>query len=126
MTVGVQNTVLQNEGIYRLVLCAIIRGLIILNNNSLVVAIADLDGAVHILGCQHTDLGHRYDGAVCTRGGIEGIEQAVQLFGHDDQSIGKAGALLLFTAGKATERTQKHEGAKEQRENSLFHFSFSL
>ena len=86
MAVGELDTVLQNEGVGGGAV-GVFHDVVVLNDNGLVFAVSNFHFAAHVLGAQHTDLGHSHDGAVSCGGVEEGVEQTVQLFGHDDECI---------------------------------------
>ena len=93
---------------------------VVLSCNGLVLAISDGDLAVFVAGADHADLGHSNDGAVICGGGIEGVEQAIQILGHNNESIYLTGIVLL-TTGEHGHRAHEHCNAQKHGKNSLFH-----
>ena len=98
---------------------------VVLDHNGVLVAAGHHDLTVHVVGAQHTDLGHAHDGAVSTGGGEEGVEKTVQLLGHDDQGVGSSAALV--GAGREEgDRTQAHDQCQDHGKNSFAHFNIFL
>ena len=115
VTVGELDAVFQHEGVGDGAI-VILHDVVVLHDHGLVVTIGHLDLTVHILGGQHTDLGHGHDGAIRRRGGKERVEQTVQLIGHNDKSIGTAAA-----AREDGRHAHAQRQTQQERENFGFH-----
>ena len=115
MAIGIEDTVLQHEGVGSGV--AVFHDLIVLDHHGFVIAVGDLYFTVYILGRQHADLGHTDNGAIGGRGGEEGIEQAIQLIGHDNESVNASAA----AAGESGSHSTAQSQAQHQGKNLLTH-----
>ena len=119
------DAVLDDEGVGGVAGSTVEGDVVVLHDNGMLVAAGHNDLTVHVVGAQHTDLGHAHDGAVGAGGGEEGVEQTVQLVGHDDQSIRLAAALLR--AGREQgDRAQAHGQRQDNGKNFLTHFDIFL
>ena len=114
VTVGVLDAVLQNEGVGHGAI-AVFHDVVVLGGNGFVLAVGDLHFTVAEGGAQQTDLGQAYDGAVVGGSIEEGIEQAVQLLGHNDEGI-SAG---LAAAGKHGDHADAQSKAQDQGKDSF-------
>ena len=125
MTVGVGDAVLDDEGVGGVVGGAVVDHVVVLDHHGVLVAAGHHDLTVYVVGAQHTDLGHAHDGAVSAGGGEEGVEETVQLLGHDDQSVGLSAALV--GAGREEgDRAQAHDQRQSHGKNSFTHFGIFL
>ena len=119
VTVGELDAVLDNEGINGGIVLFVSYAGIILYNNSLAVAVCNGYLTVLIAGGKHSELSHSNDSAIIAAGCKEGIEQAVKIFGHNDESVGLFG--LLSVATDEHHSAQKHYDGKDAAQNSFFH-----
>ena len=117
MTIGELDAVLQNEGVGGGVV-GIFDDVVILDDHGFILAVGNFHFAVHIVSAQHADLGHADDGSVRCGGVEERIKQAVQLLGHDNESIHGASAAA---AGEGSAHADDHHQAQEQTQNTFFH-----
>ena len=77
--------------------------------------------AINIISAQHRDLGHSYDGAIVCGGVEEGVEQTIQLLGHNNECI-----CTLTAAGHHRHHANAETDAQQQGHNSFCHNCFSL
>ena len=118
------DAVLDDEGVDGVVGGTVVDHVVVLDHHGVLVAAGHDDLTVHVVGAQHTDLGHGDDGTVGGGGGEEGVEEAVQLLGHDDQSVGSP-PLASPAGSEHGDRAEAHQSGQHDRKDLLTHFLYS-
>ena len=112
VTVGVNDVVLENEGVGGLVGSGVVVYDVVENYNRVILTVSNGNVTVNVVGAEHTNLGHSNDVSVCAGGGEEGVEKTVKVFGHDNERVGRR-TRFVARCGRC-EHTEEHNGCKHQ------------